>query len=135
MTREVALGRPGGDPGAGGTGAGGQELRRRPPVGQLVLADAYIKWYRPQEYYDGWHGTWAEALTIGLPAALVPTALMVFMPASRITRLANAAAFMIFSGDPVDEPASAPAVQHEEAAPEAAAPPKVRAARADRARP
>ena len=30
-------------------------------LGKVVLGDAYIKWYRPQEYYDsaGWRGTWA----------------------------------------------------------------------------
>jgi UDP-N-acetyl-2-amino-2-deoxyglucuronate dehydrogenase len=30
-------------------------------LGRLVLCDAYIKWYRTQEYYDrgGWRGTWA----------------------------------------------------------------------------
>jgi UDP-N-acetyl-2-amino-2-deoxyglucuronate dehydrogenase len=29
-------------------------------LGQMVLADAYVKWHRPQSYYDGsWHGTWA----------------------------------------------------------------------------
>jgi predicted dehydrogenase len=29
-------------------------------LGRVVLGDAYIKWYRPQEYYDsaGWRGTW-----------------------------------------------------------------------------
>jgi predicted dehydrogenase len=29
-------------------------------LGKLTLADAYIKWYRTQEYYDGgdWRGTW-----------------------------------------------------------------------------
>jgi UDP-N-acetyl-2-amino-2-deoxyglucuronate dehydrogenase len=29
--------------------------------GNIVLADAYVKWYRTQEYYDssGWKGTWA----------------------------------------------------------------------------
>jgi len=28
--------------------------------GELVLGDAYVKWYRSQEYYNkgGWHGTW-----------------------------------------------------------------------------
>ncbi|MBD3306654.1 gfo/Idh/MocA family oxidoreductase [candidate division KSB3 bacterium] len=28
--------------------------------GRLVLGDAYVKWYRSQQYYDegGWHGTW-----------------------------------------------------------------------------
>lgn len=28
--------------------------------GKLILGDAYVKWYRSQEYYDkgGWHGTW-----------------------------------------------------------------------------
>jgi UDP-N-acetyl-2-amino-2-deoxyglucuronate dehydrogenase len=28
--------------------------------GKLVLGDAYVKWYRSQEYYNkgGWHGTW-----------------------------------------------------------------------------
>jgi len=28
-------------------------------LGTLVLADAYVKWHRSQEYYSGWHGTWA----------------------------------------------------------------------------
>jgi len=30
-------------------------------LGKVVLADAYIKWYRSQEYYDSsdWKGTWA----------------------------------------------------------------------------
>lgn len=30
-------------------------------LGRLALADAYIKWYRPQAYYDAstWKGTWA----------------------------------------------------------------------------
>ena len=29
-------------------------------LGQVTLGDAYIKWYRPQEYYDSaaWRGTW-----------------------------------------------------------------------------
>lgn len=29
-------------------------------LGKVVLGDAYIKWYRPQEYYDSaaWRGTW-----------------------------------------------------------------------------
>jgi predicted dehydrogenase len=29
-------------------------------LGKITLADAYIKWYRTQEYYDGgeWRGTW-----------------------------------------------------------------------------
>jgi predicted dehydrogenase len=26
-------------------------------LGRLVLADAYVKWYRSQAYYHGWHGT------------------------------------------------------------------------------
>jgi methyl-accepting chemotaxis protein len=45
----------------------------------------------------GWHGTWGEALLIGLPAALVPTAMLVLMPGTRIGRAANGAAFMIFA--------------------------------------
>jgi len=29
-------------------------------LGSLYLANATVRWYRPQEYYeDGWHGTWA----------------------------------------------------------------------------
>jgi predicted dehydrogenase len=28
-------------------------------LGRITLADAYVKWYRPQDYYRGWHGTWA----------------------------------------------------------------------------
>lgn len=29
-------------------------------IGKIVLGDAYIKWYRPQSYYDSasWRGTW-----------------------------------------------------------------------------
>ena len=29
-------------------------------LGRLVLGDAYVKWFRTQQYYDGggWHGTW-----------------------------------------------------------------------------
>ena len=29
-------------------------------LGKIALADAYVKWYRTQEYYDkgGWRGTW-----------------------------------------------------------------------------
>ncbi len=29
-------------------------------LGRITLADAYVKWYRTQEYYDkgGWRGTW-----------------------------------------------------------------------------
>jgi predicted dehydrogenase len=28
-------------------------------LGKLVMADAFVKWYRSQEYYDvGWRGTW-----------------------------------------------------------------------------
>jgi predicted dehydrogenase len=29
-------------------------------LGRLTLADCYVKWFRPQSYYDGsWRGTWA----------------------------------------------------------------------------
>ncbi len=28
-------------------------------LGRLVMADAYVKWHRSQDYYRGWHGTWA----------------------------------------------------------------------------
>lgn len=29
-------------------------------LGRLTLADVYVKWYRPQTYYNGnWRGTWA----------------------------------------------------------------------------
>jgi UDP-N-acetyl-2-amino-2-deoxyglucuronate dehydrogenase len=29
-------------------------------LGRIVLGNATVRWYRPQEYYeDGWHGTWA----------------------------------------------------------------------------
>jgi predicted dehydrogenase len=27
-------------------------------LGRIVLVDAYVKWYRSQDYYGGWHGTW-----------------------------------------------------------------------------
>ena len=30
-------------------------------LGQLVMADAYVKWHRPQSYYDSsWHGGWED---------------------------------------------------------------------------
>jgi len=39
-----------------------QELRKlvdSGELGKLLLGNATIRWYRPQEYYeDGWHGTW-----------------------------------------------------------------------------
>ena len=29
-------------------------------LGRLLMGNATVRWYRPQEYYeDGWHGTWA----------------------------------------------------------------------------
>jgi UDP-N-acetyl-2-amino-2-deoxyglucuronate dehydrogenase len=29
-------------------------------LGRIMLGNACVRWYRPQEYYeDGWHGTWA----------------------------------------------------------------------------
>ncbi len=43
-----------------------------------------------------WTTTWAEALTIGLPATLVPLALIVLQPGRVVTRLAVAAAFMAY---------------------------------------
>lgn len=40
-----------------------QDLRRlvdQNRLGKLLLGNATVRWYRPQEYYeDGWHGTWA----------------------------------------------------------------------------
>ncbi len=40
-----------------------QQLRQVVDSGQLgkiLLGNATVRWYRPQEYYeDGWHGTWA----------------------------------------------------------------------------
>ncbi len=40
-----------------------QDLRRavdQGRLGRLLLGNATVRWYRPQEYYeDGWHGTWA----------------------------------------------------------------------------
>jgi UDP-N-acetyl-2-amino-2-deoxyglucuronate dehydrogenase len=37
-----------------------KEAVERGRLGRLALADAYVKWYRPQTYYDGsWRGTWA----------------------------------------------------------------------------
>ncbi|ALP51908.1 hypothetical protein Tel_01460 [Candidatus Tenderia electrophaga] len=45
----------------------------------------------------GWYGTWQEALIIGLPAAIVPSVLVYSMPGTRLTRIVNGCAFMIFS--------------------------------------
>lgn len=40
-----------------------QDLRRAVDegrLGRLLLGNATVRWFRPQEYYeDGWHGTWA----------------------------------------------------------------------------
>ena len=40
-----------------------QDLRRvvdEGKLGKILLGNATVRWYRPQEYYeDGWHGTWA----------------------------------------------------------------------------
>jgi UDP-N-acetyl-2-amino-2-deoxyglucuronate dehydrogenase len=40
-----------------------QDLRRvvdEGRLGRVLLGNATVRWYRPQEYYeDGWHGTWA----------------------------------------------------------------------------
>lgn len=40
-----------------------QDLRRvvsEGLLGRLLLGNATVRWFRPQEYYeDGWHGTWA----------------------------------------------------------------------------
>ncbi len=44
-----------------------------------------------------WYGTWAEAMVIGVPAALVPTVLWKIMPGKRLTRVAMGASFMIMS--------------------------------------
>ena len=35
------------------------EAVRQGRLGRLIMADAVVKWYRSQAYYDGsWHGTW-----------------------------------------------------------------------------
>jgi methyl-accepting chemotaxis protein len=44
-----------------------------------------------------WHNTWAWALGVGLPTALVTTALALGAPGRLVTRLSVAAAFMIFT--------------------------------------
>lgn len=44
------------------------------------------------------HSTWGVALLIGLPAAGVPSLLYLTMPGTLGSRLANATAFMVFSG-------------------------------------
>jgi methyl-accepting chemotaxis protein len=44
-----------------------------------------------------WHDTWTWALGVGLPTALVSTALVVGAPGRLLTRLCMAAAFMIFT--------------------------------------
>lgn len=44
-----------------------------------------------------WHGSWSEALVIGLPAALVPTILAMSQPNSVATRISFGIALMIFA--------------------------------------
>jgi methyl-accepting chemotaxis protein len=43
-----------------------------------------------------WHDTWRLALWVGLPLALIPTALILWRPGQLITRLTVATAFMMF---------------------------------------
>ncbi|HID95682.1 MAG TPA: Gfo/Idh/MocA family oxidoreductase [Candidatus Latescibacteria bacterium] len=31
---------------------------REGKLGKLILGEVRMKWYRSQEYYEGWHGTW-----------------------------------------------------------------------------
>ena len=45
---------------------------------------------------SSWYGTMAEAIWIGLPSALVPTFLYLKLSGSLVSRLVNAASFMIF---------------------------------------
>jgi methyl-accepting chemotaxis protein len=51
----------------------------------------------------GWYDTWTQAFLIGLPAALVPTAMLFLMPGTRISRATNGAAFMIFAALHIDQ--------------------------------
>jgi methyl-accepting chemotaxis protein len=43
-----------------------------------------------------WHDTWVPALLVGLPAAIIPTALAKLLPGSLVTRFAMATSFMTF---------------------------------------
>ena len=45
-----------------------------------------------------WYDTWTPALLVGLPAAIIPTALTMTMPGSRATRYSVATSFMVFCG-------------------------------------
>lgn len=45
----------------------------------------------------GLYDTWGVATAIGIPAALVPTLLMLMMPGGRLTRISVGIAFMVFS--------------------------------------
>src|SRR5690606_37504659 len=44
-----------------------------------------------------WYGTWAPALWVGVPAALLPTVLTIAAPGRRITRMTIGAAMMVFT--------------------------------------
>ena len=44
-----------------------------------------------------WYGTWAEAIFIGVPAALIPIFIATSLHGSLISRIAIGASFMIFS--------------------------------------
>jgi len=43
-----------------------------------------------------WHDTWVPALLVGLPAAIIPTAMAKLLSGSRVTRFAMATSFMAF---------------------------------------
>ncbi len=45
----------------------------------------------------GWYQTWAEVLVIGVPTVLITTFLVKMLPGALLTRLTNAAAFMVFA--------------------------------------
>lgn len=61
-------------------------------LGVLVVLMAFSLALAP------WYGTWDIALLVGLPATLIPGALILSAPGSQLTRVAIAVAFMVFSG-------------------------------------
>ncbi|MEM6321526.1 MAG: Gfo/Idh/MocA family oxidoreductase [Bacteroidota bacterium] len=77
--------------------------------GQLTLCDAYVKWYRTQEYYDSgaWRGTWALDGGGALMNQSIHTIDQLIYLAGDIKRLSASTTCLIHEGIEVEDTAVA----------------------------
>jgi len=75
--------------------------------GQLTLCDAYVKWYRTQEYYDSgaWRGTWQLDGGGALMNQSIHTIDQLIYLAGNITRLSASITCLIHEGIEVEDTA------------------------------